>query len=244
MKIAIFGDSYADPYNNSIEAVSWTKLLKEKSNDYKITNFAYGGTSLWWSYELFLKNYEKFDTIIFVITTAGRLSNLIYNKGVNSYDYAVELEETIKNGHPNNLTDPQVQHNLKLLESAKDYYLYFQNNNQEKFLHEKIIEELYSIQTKLSDKKFIIIPTVPLNFDCKSFFKMPLLEITKKELEANFGNNLYKFETGYRANHMSKKNNEILAEKIHQIIQGTCTEVTIDDFVFQKYPNPEKYWEI
>jgi hypothetical protein len=53
-----------------------------------------------------------------------------------------------------------------------------------------------------------------------------------------------KQETNYRANHMSKENNEILAEKVHQIVQGTCVQVTIDDFIFQKYPNPEKYWNI
>ena len=242
MKISIFGDSFADPFNNSIEAVSWTKLLKEKSNDYEITNFAYGGTSLWWSYELFLKNYEKFDTIIFAVTHAGRLSNLIYDKGINCYDTANDYSRKIKN--LKNLDDLKVQHTLKLLESIKDYYLYLQNGKQDQFLHEKIIEELYRIQTRSSDKKFIIIPACPLNFDCKTFFNLVLYDITKKELYTNFNDDTYKLETDYRANHMSKKNNEILAEKIHQIIQGTCTEVTIDDFVFQKYSNPEKYWEI
>lgn len=43
---------------------------------------------------------------------------------------------------------------------------------------------------------------------------------------------------------MSKQNNEILAQLVHEILQGTRTSVTMDDFVFEKFPNPEDYWEI
>lgn len=229
MKIAIFGDSWADPCDWTIEPISWTKLLTKKDKNYKITNFAKSGTSLWWSYELFLKNYKNFDVIIFVCTSVGRLSRLISGHGVNSERTAIQkLQQE---------TDPQT---IKLLNSAIDYYIHFQNYDQEVFLYKKIMEEL----VQFNSNRLIIVPAFQISIEYQTIFKNFLFEITKKDLKVNFGSSEIKFETINRANHMSKENNEILAEKIHQIIQFECDSISIDDFVFQKYDNPEKYWEI
>lgn len=95
MSIGIFGDSFAkckvplmhpldpsniitvkhthDEYDNfqqKVEALmpTWTKLLPDT------TNFAAGGTDLSWSFLKFLEHHEKYDNIIFVITSPKRIT--------------------------------------------------------------------------------------------------------------------------------------------------------------------------
>ena len=76
MKIGIFGDSFACHVSVSDTKLntdtSWMKLINE-SDKYNITNFAFSGTSMYWSYNLYKQNYSKFDKNIFIATTAGRL---------------------------------------------------------------------------------------------------------------------------------------------------------------------------
>ena len=93
MNIAIFGDSFADSSINRDKFTSQTTYL---SNDYNIKNFAKAGTSLWWSYEKFIKNYEKFDTIIFVATGYGRIvTNKFMISGVLQAEFLLK-EATAK----------------------------------------------------------------------------------------------------------------------------------------------------
>ena len=95
MSIGIFGDSFArckvplmhplDPSNiktvihtndeyinfqQKVEALmpTWAKLLPDT------TNFAAGGTDLSWSFLKFLEHHEKYDNIIFVVTSPKRIT--------------------------------------------------------------------------------------------------------------------------------------------------------------------------
>jgi hypothetical protein len=68
--VAIFGDSFADPTWVNNDYLSWPELLTEQ---YDVTNYAMTGTSLWWSYNLFLEHYKKYDKCIFVVTVPGRI---------------------------------------------------------------------------------------------------------------------------------------------------------------------------
>jgi hypothetical protein len=77
MKVGIFGDSFADPIKfNESENFSWPVLLSKEFTLSKKDCYAQQGTSHWWSYEQFLKNYKKYDTIIFVHTNAIRWPHL------------------------------------------------------------------------------------------------------------------------------------------------------------------------
>lgn len=243
IKIGIFGDSFADPYNNLKRewGISWTQLLTENYG-YIIENFAEGGSSLWWSYERFLKNYEKYDQIIFVVTMWGRLSS---SEKINNGCYVHFPARGITDS---DFIENSNEFTVKICHSIKDYFLYFQNDQQEKFLHNRIIEEI--INKCNSDKKsLLLIPAFdnPINF--QTIFKIPLCEIVRKEQIINNVMDITKityvpvYEKN-RANHMSKQNNEILAQLVYEIIEGTRTSVTIDDFVFEKFPNPEDYWGI
>ena len=69
MKLAIYGDSFADPSWTNNDYLAWPELL---SNDFQVTNFAKSGSSLWWSYQQFKQNKDNFDYNIFVGTIYGR----------------------------------------------------------------------------------------------------------------------------------------------------------------------------
>lgn len=70
MKLGVFGDSYAD-FGNDINRIAWPALVKKGLNC-EAHFFAKAGSSLFYSYELFLKHYKKFDTIIFTFSSSNR----------------------------------------------------------------------------------------------------------------------------------------------------------------------------
>jgi hypothetical protein len=69
MKLAIFGDSFADPFlfKNNLWSTnfSWPKLLQEYYKDAEVDYYSSSGTSSYWSYELFHEHHHKYTHIIF-----------------------------------------------------------------------------------------------------------------------------------------------------------------------------------
>jgi hypothetical protein len=77
MKLGVFGDSFADPIDfNASDNFAWPVLLSKECNLTKKDCYARKGTSHWWSYEQFLQHYKKYDTIVFVHTSAMRWPHL------------------------------------------------------------------------------------------------------------------------------------------------------------------------
>jgi hypothetical protein len=235
--LVIFGDSFADPYDDA-KIFGWTKLLASEYN-YNVKNYAKRRTSLWWSYEKFLKFYNTFKDdciILFSVTNYGRLSN--NNIHIGSFG-AVNLED-----YPDDFTIANFDRKttVKILESAKNYFIYLQNENQELFLHKKIIEDVIQ-KCNERNSRLILIPNYKDIIKFQHVFECSLDEIFVEFLKINgFNHAMIEFEL--MANHMNETNNKIMAEKINEIIEGSCKKVTIHDFVFEKVPNPEDYWDI
>ena len=74
MKIAIYGDSYADPNPHPNE--SWISYLKNNMGKVSIDQYAQAGTSHWWSYQKFIETYKDYDIIIFCHTCPIRWPHL------------------------------------------------------------------------------------------------------------------------------------------------------------------------
>jgi hypothetical protein len=68
-KIAIFGDSYTVKIPDR-EGKSWPEHLIDLGNC--ITNFGISGSGVYYSYNQFIKNYEEFDTILFLVSAYSR----------------------------------------------------------------------------------------------------------------------------------------------------------------------------
>jgi hypothetical protein len=71
LKVGIFGDSYADPIRHGhdnfreLDDIGWPNLLRNK---YEVGLHALAGSSIYYSYQEFLKHHEKYDKIVFVVT--------------------------------------------------------------------------------------------------------------------------------------------------------------------------------
>jgi hypothetical protein len=76
MKIAIYGDSYGNhwidnlPNDTANRGSCWIELLSE---NHQVTNFSQGASSLFFSYQHFIKNHHNYDYNIFLVTQLNRL---------------------------------------------------------------------------------------------------------------------------------------------------------------------------
>ena len=137
MKIGIFGDSFGDDYNmwpNPYSGVgpSWIDYLR--SHDLEIENYSCGGTGLYFSYQRFMTHYQKYDKIIFCITSPGRI-NIVEDNGLETPWFSLRQVETeLKNCH-------DYEKKIKL-SAIRDYFIYVKNDKFDEVIHKLLIEDI------------------------------------------------------------------------------------------------------
>jgi len=140
MKIAIYGDSYtAGQVNKEINPEpSWVELLAEKFNN--ITLFGRGGTSLYFSYQSFLKSYKEFDKIIFFATFGNRM--YINNPSLTPSVRHMTIQNafnTDKNKIANNLVK-------NVFDAAEKYYQYLYDEKQATIIRDLMIKDVKNLR--------------------------------------------------------------------------------------------------
>ena len=82
MKIAIFGDSFADDIGMASQRYKWADFqhvgpsyieLLEQHPEFQVTRYGYEGSSLHYSLLKFEEIHKEYDKVIFVTTEAGRV---------------------------------------------------------------------------------------------------------------------------------------------------------------------------
>lgn len=133
MKIAIYGDSYACMYPKDTtlnDQLPWFKFL----NDYAVvTNYSVGGSSLYYSYETFLENKNKYDKNIVLGSFPGR-------------SYAPRLSWKHINGQIIDFPEVWKDHGLSQYEidAYTLYYKYVYNWREEQSVRELIEKDIMS----------------------------------------------------------------------------------------------------
>jgi hypothetical protein len=127
MKIAIYGDSFADPFWNSNSYKSWPELLAES---YNVTNFAKEGSSLWWSYDQLKRNHLNFDYNIFV----GTIYSRVYLEDLNIHLSA------------SNASWPVVENDINL---GQIYFKYFFSPTREYYINQLMIKDILTINNAI-----------------------------------------------------------------------------------------------
>jgi hypothetical protein len=219
MKLAIFGDSFGDdtgiwPVPHSDVGPSWIDYLRNQNID--IDNYSRGGTSLFYSYQKFISNYQKYDKIIFLITNPGRIS--------------VPMDGTIKD-----FNIGSIERHLKLcvnverqiiLNAIRDYFIYVKNDEFDEVVHRLLVED---ISNKHND--MLMIPC----FDRSGIDNQtPLLDISK--FEADFWNieeiipqaDLLRQDS--RKAHMCEENNLMLGQEIYNWIKTGSFSLKHENF--------------
>ena len=207
MKIAIFGDSFGDDYNMWPYPYlgvgsSWVDHLRD--HDLEIDNYSCGGTSLFYSYQKFISTYEKYDKVIFLVTSPGRISVPL---GDITEDFNISaLKHKLRN-----CSDAKRKIQLTAI---RDYFIYVKNDTFDNLVHKLLLEDIL--------KKHRDILIIPCFENSGIDNQIPLFNIS--HFEAKFWNLtdiLPWSDTEYdsRKCHMCEENNLMLGQEIHNWVR-------------------------
>jgi hypothetical protein len=237
MKIAVYGDSFGNcnltniPGDNIDRGKSWVEELEKI---YTVTNFSMAASSLFYSYELFLKHNKDFDYNIFLVTEPNRLTltgvdNDYHLKHINLSisDFILKKSETSNDNR-----------DLPIMNAVLGYYTYIHNQNQIDICHRLIVDSITGI-----NKNSLIIPCFAISVPGKLLYRRSLVDISDNELPSlkllnqkgykpwELINDSWTF-TDYRKCHLSEENNKILADIIDSNIinKETFLDININDF--------------
>lgn len=238
MKIAIYGDSYANlnlHQPNDGRGLSWVDIVKRQ---HVVTNFGVGGTSIYYSYQKFKEHNENFDYNIFIITNLDRIYNrkldqLIGQRSWYTNHPTVELlsKDPSKN-----------EHQQKIINSVKTYIEYWKDEETENVLNFNLVELL-----RRDHDNCLFINAFSKEHNPMLTNECGLINITCMEQEESgwiekysdkgihFGhldeNN--RMLEDYRLNHLCEENNIILGEKILKAVneKQKSLEINLKDFV-------------
>jgi hypothetical protein len=236
MKIAIFGDSFADENHSNLDEKSWVDVIRD--DGIEIHNFSSSGTSLMWSYQKYL-NFKKshqnetIDKIIFLFTEPNRITTQYKNKRITITNTDV-FDDFVKN---NKYLDKK---DIEILQSFKNYYIYFHNEEEAKIINDLIKRDI------LSDSRVIHLEPSTRNLPKEqiSLYNIACLEL--EILTGLSGNDGYKFMnkcTDNRKCHMSEPNNIMVGKKFLEAIYHNkqTIEIFSNDFV-QPFNKVKQYF--
>jgi hypothetical protein len=219
MKVAVFGDSYADEImnKNEVNYKSWVELLREKYYP-DLTCYGEAGSSLYFSYDLFLEHQSKFDKIIFVTTTSGRLTIPKYipfkPTNINRYMYHINNMQTAQEHLMNNSMTELGIHATK---AAIEYFKYLHDPLFDERMHYLIKENILEIRSDA-----VIVETLPPGLSAIAYYEF---DPTGNRHPAD----MWRYRDR-RMCHLSPRNNEILADKMFEWCNGTPVKIDVNDF--------------
>jgi hypothetical protein len=253
ISIGIFGDSFACRAWGNSSGKSWPEILKEKHGYHNVINHAEAGSSLFFSYNNYLKSYKhnNFDKIVFVITSPGRLSlpNHVQINDQWSSRHVVPvslqadfegLDFLINKTHDEQEKSLFMNHK-RALHAAEEYFTYIYDDVQDVHNNMGLVNNLMTMRP---DGLFI--PTVR-NDSAEEFglsdpaidhnkFPSVLTDICKQEITVT-GNDYFTVASSGRDSrhcHMSEENNEIFADKIAHYLETGEFALSVDDFIYNK----------
>lgn len=211
IKIGIFGDSFASlRFEQENPSLDWVSYL---SKEYEVVNFANPGTSIYYSVKLFLKNFTKFDKVIFVVTHPSRLT-------LPERSFLLDAKENIvecltPRSAQDLLNTCSQEDNRRILKSVIDYYTYLEDNEFTEYIANLMIDHVKS----LHDSLLLVYYTDLMKVHEKenNFFKL--------------SNSFYNSYDDVRNCHLTIDNNKILFEKINDWIMSDKFKFNLDDFV-------------
>ena len=236
MKIAIFGDSWAsEGLDEPHRYLGWPEILS-KQPGYEVANFAVPGSSLYYSYKEFLENHKNYDVNIFLITSYGRM----YIKHIPE----VNQRQRKVAKHIPNLINIEIRKKqlaattnqiLKIYDAMEKYYECIQDDEYDELVDKALVHHAKSISNNT-----IFIPCFH-GYD--NFSLIDVFEMENKSMGADekyFSKGIHvnteldgKLLTDVRVCHLTKRNNEIFAEKLINAIEENnfSFKFSINNFV-------------
>lgn len=215
MKLAVFGDSFADINDDYKSDNYWPNIVSNKLNTSKYVCYGHGGTSIDWSYMNFMNNHENFDKIIFVVTSDARFSLIDFNEESRKYNHILSLlsHRNFDDNLEWNMTT-SIAKNLNEIRLLENELIKFKLiDKPHKLSHDAMIHSI----RYLRDDAIIIYAFPGSRFEYGSKLNSPCMFNIQKADFYNLGlndpENWYKLETN-RYCHFTKEQNEKFAEYI------------------------------
>jgi len=219
LKVGIFGDSYADPIRHGhdnfreLDDIGWPNLLQ---NNYEVGLHALAGSSIYYSYQEFLKHHEKYDKIVFVVTDPIR-----WVKGyklIKDEDREIHLSSysTVENWLQSN---PEIRvEDRSILEALKGYYLFLVDDPSCQVMANLMLNHMRQLRPDI-----ILIPIARnlLNIDTVGFDTYLDLFHIDMGLETSLNHNKF-LQKNYEyrlACHLSKEMNIVVANDVTNALE-------------------------
>lgn len=231
--LGTFGDSYADP-NSPSGDTAWMNILAEKLN-LPVENHGRSGTSVWYSYEKFLQNYQKYSYIVFTYSHFDRINWLPDNfegwhfkKPMDQVEPINDKKEKIKALAMKNIVDT--------------YYRYLHNENLQLFIYQKVYEDVENLCTENNIRLIHNFAFEPCRWEKNMNIRLGntrnVLSADKISTEETHTYKPGSTHTGdigvpdRRVCHMTQKNNSILADVMLQMFESEEKTVVLDKSMF------------
>jgi len=250
MKIAIYGDSFGNhclenfPGDSRYRGLGWPEILNNQK-DYEVTNFSCSGSSLFYSYKLFLENNKNFDYNIFLVTEPNRIT--LPEESI--------IPGTSMTPHINlSLVDSlsRFEYNQTLVSAITLYYGLIHNFEAIELFHKLMVENITQV-----NQNTLVIPCfhTSISYTPDNLMGISDMEMSEYEMWLTLKDNKYypwtiiEDETGlwtfndYRKCHLNEENNKILATMIYQAINNNqqTIDLSLSQFVKSK-KDPEHYF--
>ena len=242
-KVGIYGGSYAYEYQQHIDdtddiiknrrldiGVGWPTLLRET---YDVSNYSIPGCSTYFSYKKFIENHKRMDFNIFLPTPPTRLS-------VEDDDDVYHINPGFSTDQLRNLAKQSRENKtgkylpLMDLADAVDGYYKCILDVAENELYVKLLTDYI----KTFDPNCLVVKTSsngPNELNQVS-------NMESKALKYDYFNVFKHGDLDLRYCHLTKENNEIVAQKITNHIEGVASfAVDANDFVKPPTSDRKKY---
>ena len=245
MKIAIFGDSFAvnEIENGRItdkkrvkDGFSYTNELSKK---YDVTNFAFSGSGLYWSYQQYTAHSYKFDKSIFVASNNDRFNLKNNNREFRELNWSPTRLPTkkkeIKN-YKKSWDHIYKKNNFpytidEVIKHVKWYYRHIFDEKQSNLMSRLIVNDIEK------NKNTLVIPVFQSSYKVKNdvFIKnykcsTSLVQVLD-QLEDPYYNMDFSNGADNKFCHLSDENNKILFDKIVNWIENDEFSLHLNDFV-------------
>ena len=206
MRVGVFGDSFATRWMRTHERYKghpgfddigkpWFEYLP-----YNVETFGESGSDIYYSYDLYLQNYKKFDKTVFIATAPGRLSVKDYKNEYRHYNSNViaEIHKSRSSGKE-----------AEFLDSVIGFFKYVQDFDREVTVWNLIKDDVKK------DRNCLFIEGFGDN-GLKDIFQMEnsVWGVTFKDTHSPDIKD-------FRYCHMTKENNQILASKVENCLSNS-----------------------
>lgn len=227
MKIAVFGDSFADiaPQNRINQFNMPWILWIEKYSSYKVCSFGQSGTNIWFSYKKFLKHYLSFDIIIFCYSNYERWLNINKYPG---YEWIIDEQVLLLSG-------PEKKDERELCETLVNIRSHIHDSELNRFVYQNVFDSINKFCFE-NGKKIINLLSFEeclnpkLNIDVSKSTGSVLTNIisiakeeTKSAQQINVDKKILEkiISNDFRFCHLNNHNNKVLAKIMLECLEDT-----------------------